>query len=231
MAIANLARLAVGHLDLPRAAGRWTSVLWFRVRRYFPLKLIGTTLWTWAFFVGYFHLLRHPNGAVTIVPTTALDRMIAFHPHWLIPYVSLWLYVGIAPGLQLRFLQLLAYGFWTGLLLLVGLGLFWLWPTAVPPAVFDPQGFPGFELMRGIDAAGNACPSMHVAIALHTAIWIEFQFVQIGVPVWLRLGNVVWFAAIVVSTMALKQHVLVDVVGGAALGMAFAGASLRWRPR
>ncbi len=206
------------------------SALWRRARRFFVLKLAGTTLWTWAFFVAYFHLLQFPNGAVTTVRATALDAIVPFQPQWMIAYVSLWFYVGIAPGLQLRFVELLAYGFWAGGLLLAGLGLFYVWPTQVPPGTFDPMGFPGFELMKGIDAAGNACPSMHVAIALFTAIWIEFLFRQIGVPRWLRVANAVWFAAIAYSTLALKQHVVIDVVAGALLGIAFAVPSLLLRP-
>jgi membrane-associated phospholipid phosphatase len=201
------------------------------VRRLFVLKAVGITACIWLFFIGYFQLLRHPVHPVTVVPLTALDHLIPFMPQALVPYVSLWVYVGIAPGLQLGFVELLVYGLWACALCLCGLGLFWLWPTQVPPATFDPSGFPGFNFMRGVDAAGNACPSMHVAIAIFTAIWIEFLLRKIGAPPWIRIVNAVWFAAIVCSTLALKQHVVIDVVAGAALGGVFAMASLRWRPR
>jgi membrane-associated phospholipid phosphatase len=43
--------------------------------------------------------------------------------------------------------------------------------------------------------------------------------------------NVAWFAAIAWSTLAVKQHVVLDVVAGALLGLAFALPSLRWRVR
>ena len=216
--------------------GRSTSApsaaadLWLRVRRFFLLKFAGTTLWTWAFFVAYFHLLEFPNGAVATVRATALDAIVPFQPQWMIAYVSLWIYVGIAPGLQLRFVELLAYGFWAGGLLLAGLAFFYLWPTQVPAGTFDPMGFPGFELMKGIDAAGNACPSMHVAIALFTALWVDLLFREIGVARWMRIANASWFAAIAYSTLALKQHVVIDVVAGALLGVAFAVPSQWLRP-
>ena len=208
----------------------WTARFARRVRRFFFLKLLGTTVWTWAFFVGYFHLLQFPAHRVAVMPVTALDEWIPFQPEALVVYVSLWIYVGISPGLQWRFLELLAYGFWAGALLATGLALFWWWPTQVPPGTYDPHGFPGFALMKGIDAAGNACPSMHVAIAIFTAIWAEWLLRTIAAPAWTRAGNALWFAAIVWSTLALKQHVVVDVVAGALLGGAFAAASLRWRP-
>lgn len=196
----------------------------------FVLKALGTTAWTWLFFIGYFHLLRHPVHPVIVVPATALDHLIPFWPQTLVAYVSLWVYVGIAPGLQPRFVDLLAYGAWAGGLLVVGLALFYVWPTQVPSGTYDPMGFPGFDLMKGIDAAGNACPSMHVGIAIFTAIRVELLLRQIGAPPWTRVVNLAWFAAITYSTLALKQHVVVDVVAGALLGGAFAWASSRWRP-
>ena len=209
----------------------WTADLGSRFIRHFPLKLLGTTLWTWAFFVGYFHLLRFPAHAVATVPATLVDRLIPFQPETLVAYVSLWIYVGTAPGLQATFRELLAYGFWAGGLLLAGLGLFWLWPTQMSPGTFDSRGFPGFDLLKGIDAAGNACPSMHVAIAIFTATWMEWLLRRVASPRWPRVVNLAWFLAIVYSTMALKQHVFIDVVCGALLGGGFAAASLRWRPR
>lgn len=216
--------------DVPPAPN-WAADLGARCLHFFPLKLLGTTLVTWLFFVGYFHLLRFPAHAVTTVPVTALDRLVPFQPGLLIPYLSLWVYVGTAPGLQATFRELLSYGVWACVLLLAGLGLFWMWPTQVPPATYDAHGFPGFELMRGIDAAGNACPSMHVAIAIYTAIWMEWLLRKVGAPRWLRGINAAWFVAIAYSTLALKQHVVVDVVAGAVLGGAIAVLSLRHRPR
>jgi membrane-associated phospholipid phosphatase len=49
-------------------------------------------------------------------------------------------------------------------------------------------------------------------------------------PAFKRLLNGVWFAVIAYSTLAVKQHVVLDAAAGAVLGVAFALASLRWRP-
>jgi membrane-associated phospholipid phosphatase len=138
--------------------------------------------------------------------------------------------VGIAPGLQRNFRELFVYGLWSGALCLAGLALFALWPTRVPLQFMDAGGFPGYELLRGIDAAGNACPSMHVAIAIFTACWIEHIFKSACTPLVLRAVNWAWCLAITYSTLATGQHVLLDAVAGALLGAVFAWASLRWRP-
>jgi PAP2 superfamily len=208
----------------------WTTDIALRIRRHFVLKLVGTTAFTWLFFIGYFHLLRHPAYAVTPMPLLTLDHLIPFQPEMLFAYLSLWVYVGIAPGLQLTFVELVVYGLWIGALCLTGLGLFYLWPTEVPPLKVDVSGFPGFAMLQGVDAAGNACPSMHVAVAIFSALWLEHVLRQAHAPAFLRLLNAAWFLAICYSTLAIKQHVVLDALAGALLGLAFAVPSLRWRP-
>jgi membrane-associated phospholipid phosphatase len=200
------------------------------MRRLFWLKAIGTTACTWLFFIGYFHLLRNPAYPVTVMPLTALDHFIPFQPYALGAYLSLWFYVGFAPGLLPNFRELLVYGLWIGALCLTGLGLFYLWPTQIPPLTIDVSGYPGFAMLQGVDAAGNACPSMHVAVAIFTAIRLDHVLRETRTPVAFRVANWVWFAAIAYSTLAVKQHVVLDALAGALLGIAFAYPSLRWRP-
>ena len=208
----------------------WRAELGLRMRRHLALKLVGTTAFTWVFFIGYFHLLRHPAHPLSVMPLVALDHLVPFQPQMLPIYLSLWFYVGIAPGLQLTFAQLMAYALWVGALCLTGLALFYFWPTEIPPLMPHTAGFGGFAVLRGVDAAGNACPSMHVAVAMFSALWIERLLRLIQVPVPLRLINAAWLLAIAYSTLAVKQHVVLDVLAGALLGIAFALPSLHWRP-
>lgn len=207
--------------------------LWQRMRRYLWLKAIGISLFMWVFFIGYFHLLRNPAYPVTQMPLTALDLAIPFQPGAVIAYLTLWLYVGIPPGLLLSFRQLVVYGLWAAALCLTGLACFYFFPTAVPPLALDPDlaRFPAFALLQGVDASGNACPSLHVATAMFSAIWIHRLLREMGAPNALRIVNGAWFLLIVHSTLATKQHVVLDVVAGVPLGIVFAFAALRWRPR
>lgn len=208
----------------------WSSELALRLKKLFWLKFIGTAAFTWLFFIAYFALLREPVNPVITMPLTPMDDWVDFQPWALLPYLSLWLYVGVAPGLQRNFLRLFVYGCWCLALSLTGLLIFYLWPTQIP--TFSHVGdAPGMAMLKGVDAAGNACPSMHVAISLFTAIWVERVLAHIGAPRWLRLGNALWFIAIAYSTMAVRQHVALDVLGGLLLGGVFAWASLRWSPR
>ena len=68
-------------------------------RHRFWWKTLGIGVFITVFFVGYFQVLRHPVHAVTLMPLTTLDHLIVFQPAALLAYVSLWLYVGIAPML------------------------------------------------------------------------------------------------------------------------------------
>jgi membrane-associated phospholipid phosphatase len=85
-------------------------------------------------------------------------------------------------------------------------------------------------LLQGVDAAGNACPSLHVATAMFSAVCLDALLRRLSVPMALRWLNAGWFLAIAYSTLAVKQHVVVDVLAGSLLGLAFALAALRWRP-
>ncbi|MBL0728425.1 phosphatase PAP2 family protein [Piscinibacter sp. HJYY11] len=211
-------------------ATRWSAELWARVRLHFVLKTLGITAFIWVFFIGYFWVLRHPVFPVTLMPLTVIDQWVPFQPAMLVPYLTLWFYVGVPAGLAASFRHLIVHGLWATALCVTGLAIFYFWPTAVPPRPFDASAYPGFALLQGVDAPGNACPSMHVAVAVFAALHLRSLLRGIGAPAWLRWLNGLWCLAIVYSTLATKQHVALDAVAGVLLGTTFALFSLRWRP-
>jgi membrane-associated phospholipid phosphatase len=210
---------------------RWTVELGRRARRRFFVTTVGTTLITGLFFIGYFYVQRHPAYAPTTMPLTALDLIIPFQPQVLFAYVSLWIYIGAGPALQRTFACLAVYALWMCGLCIGGLGIFYFWPTQVPSLTLDATGVPGFAVLQGVDAASNACPSMHVAVAIFTAVRIDEVFRATRSPLLMRLLNAAWFAVIAYSTLAIKQHVALDVAAGALFGLCFVLPSLHWRPR
>jgi len=210
----------------------WTHEFLRRVRRQFLLKAIGITGFMWVFFTAYFHLLRNPARPVFEMPLLALDHWVPFEPSALVAYVSLWVYVGLPAGLMQTLRQSIAYGLWAGVLCAAGLLCFYLWPTAVPPMAVpvDVKQHPGFALLQGVDAAGNACPSLHVATAVFTAVWVGRQLRQIRAATWAHAINGVWALLIVWSTLATKQHVALDVAAGTLLALLMVPPSMRWFP-
>jgi membrane-associated phospholipid phosphatase len=79
--------------------------------------------------------------------------------------------------------------------------------------------------LKGVDSAGNACPSLHVASAVFSAYWLNWQLPAAGLGRRSRLASTFWCVAIVYSTMATKHHVAVDVFAGAMLGLSVAWLS------
>lgn len=199
-----------------------------RVSQWWLIKIPGMTIGMVAFFVVYFWVLRHPLRPVTIMPLTAIDLMIDFEPAALPLYLSLWFYVTIPPILLIDQRELLSYAVTAVLLSAIGLGIFWVWPTAVPLPDIDWSHYPQFAHLKSADAPGNACPSLHVAFAVLTAAWFERVLRQMGAGRLLRSINWLWCAGIVYSTVAVRQHVALDAIAGTALGALAAVGHLRW---
>ena len=176
--------------------------------------------------MAYFWVLRHPFFPITVMPLTALDKAIGFQP-WTMPlYLSLWVYVSLGPALLRTGRELASYGMATLALGLVGLGIFIVWPTAVPAIDVDWLRYPSMSFLKQLDLTGNACPSMHVAFSVFTAIWLERLLREMHTGRALRALNWLWCAGILFSTVATLQHVALDVLGGAILGGAVAAIHL-----
>ena len=220
-------------MDLPHKhppeAG-WLRHAGDRVLTWWPVKMIGTALVMTGFFVAYFWVLKHPLFPVTTMPLTALDRLIGFRPEALPLYLSLWFYVSLAPALLIKRREIVSYAVATVALSVIGLVIFLLWPTTVVwPA--DWSQHPAFAFLKSVDAAGNACPSLHVAFAVFTAIWLDRLLRQMGAGRSMRAFNWLWCLGILYSTVAIRQHVALDVLAGAGLGAAVAVLHLRWLRR
>ena len=104
------------------------------------------------------------------MPLTALDRAIGFAPWSLILYGSLWFYISLVPSLFHAWQEMRVYLVQVTLLSFVGFAIFLFWPTAVPPADIDWSAHPSVAFLKSVDATGNACPSLHVAFAVLTAV-------------------------------------------------------------
>lgn len=200
------------------------------VRTQFWFKLLGTSAFIALFFLFYLYLLKHPAYPVVVMPLTFIDTIVPFSPMALPVYVSLWLYVSLPVMLLRSRVEIVRYGCWIGGMCAIALAVFYFFPNAVPPANIDWSSYPSVEFLKHVDAAGNACPSLHVATAVFTAILLHHSMTKLGVgrlAVWL---NLFWCAAIAYSTLATKQHVVIDMIAGAALGAGVAWRAIPRRP-
>ncbi|WP_018153053.1 phosphatase PAP2 family protein [Leeia oryzae] len=205
--------------DFPSPAPRkWSQTIlacfWF--------KLVGATTFTLLFFTVYLYLLRHPGSAVHTISLTAVDRWIPFNSNGMPIYVSLWVYLFLPLILMFSRQEITTYGLRAAAPCLIGLAIFFWWPSAIPPVGIDWSLYPSVAFIKQVDTAGNACPSLHVATAVFTACWLHWRLRLHRAPAWLTGSNWLWCAAIAWSTMAIRQHVVIDVVAGALLGLACA---------
>lgn len=197
---------------------------WVRAVTFWWIKMIGMTLGMTGFFIAYFHVLHHPAFPITTMPHIAIDRFIAFRPEAMPLYLSLWLYVSLAPALLVVTREIITYGIAAVSLAIAGLAIFYFWPTAVPR--LETSSSPIFDLLHSVDASGNACPSLHAAFTAFTAPWLAVLLRQMRAGILLHAVNWLWCVGILYSTIAVRQHVALDAIAGTALGAVIAAVAL-----
>lgn len=199
-------------------ASGWLRGAGSRFRTRWVVKMTGTTAIMTAFFVVYFYLLNHSRLPVTTVPRIFIDRMIPFWPGALPLYVSLWVYVPLAPAMLTVPRDMRAYVIAVVALSAVGFGIFILWPTTIPKPEADALLAPSLSYLKTVDASGNAFPSLHVAFAIFTVVLFARLLREMRSGLLLRVLNWLWCAGIVYSTIAIRQHVALDALAGIVLG-------------
>jgi hypothetical protein len=212
-----------GRIPIPPRTSVAQSLLALFMRLWW-LKAVGTTFFLCAFFYLYFRIQSTPHFAVVDVPLTWLDRAIPMQAWAWVPYLSLWIYTSLPPAFQPDLRSLVYYGVCIFSVCATGLLCFYLWPTSVS-GLFKPAG-EVLSWLKGIDLAGNACPSLHVASAVFSWAWLRHQLLQLGAGRNWHLLSLLWGATIVFSTLLTKQHAGWDVLSGALLGAIGAGISL-----
>jgi membrane-associated phospholipid phosphatase len=212
----------------PSAARPWLAALWRRCTTLFPLKLVGNTVATLGFFPLYFWIMKNA-GQAWVLPLTAVDQLIAFWPALLPVYLSLWGYIALPVLLAKDKRELLSFSLGCAAMTALALLVFWFMPTAIPNFTVDTLPGTSLQFLKMVDSAGNAFPSLHVSFSVFACVVLARQLREVGAPAWLRVVNVAWAVGIVYSTMAVRQHVLIDVMGGFALGVLL-GVATRQRP-
>lgn len=168
--------------DEPISPLSWQRELYLRLVYLWPLKAVGTSAFMVLFFWAYFSILRNPSREPWVMPEIWIDHWVPFTP-WAFPvYASLWVYVSLAPALIGNLRGLLRFGLWVSLLCLVCLVIFWVFPTQVPDFPIDWSQHPSLSFLKGVDASGNACPSLHVASAVFAAYWMHHLLTAMRAP-------------------------------------------------
>ncbi len=154
------------------------------------------------------------------------DDWIPFLEGFIVPYLLWFLYVP-AVFIYLFFQLKNKREFYQYcIFLFTGMTLFLIISTIYPnghllrPASFTRHNIFTFavQALYRTDTATNIFPSLHVynSIAAHIAI---ANNEKLGKNIWIRGGSFLLMASIILATMFLKQHSMLDVIAGTFLGV------------
>jgi len=192
-----------------------------------------------AFLVCYllvFFLLERRTAAPLVWVHCRLDDFIPFCKYAVVPYFAwfLWIpstlfgFLRSAPRSEFSRLCLSLFGGMT-----LALVCYILVPTGLSLRPYRVSGSDIFaravRLLYTIDTATNVCPSIHVfnSVTLAIAYCRSGLFAAPGRR-WVRTAAVLLCVSIVLSTMLLRQHSIIDVVFGILLAMVVDRAAGSW---
>jgi len=147
---------------------------------------------------------------------TDVDKAIPFIPEFVWIYHSLLPVIGVTMVLLVRSKKLFFNAMWACVATTLILHFFYMaFPSFYPRPLFAPQDLSEVlvQFSYEIDNSSNTFPSGHVAFA-----WIMFWIAKHSersreAPI-IRDFYKLWAIAISISTLAIKMHYVIDVIGG-----------------
>ncbi len=181
-----------------------------------------------------FMLLEHFASPIIILHSS-IDDMIPFNEFFILPYL-LWFPYMFGSLLYFMFkdktyFQDLCFFMFTGMS--ISLLIYLVIPNGINLRVDFPVDniFAWLvHFIQGVDDSANVCPSIHVASTF------SIMLVVLRCPKWkhrilVNIGSVFIGLSIILSTMFLKQHSIIDVIAGILLSLIlyFVTYHLNWR--
>lgn len=202
----------------------------FKIRKHILLFLYAFVYVPWFIYLENhvttdYHLLYSP-----------LDSMIPFCEFFVLPYYAWYGY--LAAGMLFLALWDSKTCFKAGFHVITGMTIFLIistvWPNglALRPETFARDNFcvDLVQLMYSIDTPTNVFPSLHVynSISMHTAI-VSSPLLKGHKK--LHRTSLAIMLLIIVSTLFIKQHSIIDVIAAIALAIVLYYAGYVWLPR
>lgn len=171
-------------------------------------------LWLGLFYYGPQWL---PLKAPYELTPSSLDQAIPFIPQTAWIYQSLFFLLPLATFVQpdRRSLHRFALGFC--LLVFTFSMVFWVFPTELLVPLPKAGLCWGYDhLVRAVDDRRNAFPSLHAALTTFAGVAILLMFRRQKL---VFILTALWMAALLFSTLTTKQHICLDLLVGAAVGV------------
>ena len=158
---------------------------------------------------------QYPLFKATVLPLSRIDLAVPLIPETVWIYLSNYALVLFAFVLCRDPRRFAVAGFSViGVSVLVQ----WLWPVAFPRELYpiDPAGglsAAALVMLRSIDAPVSCLPSLHVGLTSVSALALG-RSPPAWHPVAVTRVFFIWVGAVAFSTLTVKQHYAVDVLGG-----------------
>lgn len=204
--------------------------LWAKYQHFLPVPVYMI------FYLSVFVFVENRPAHIHLL-SSSLDSLVPFCEVFVIPYILWFVYIAIGVA-YFGLIQKDRSQYWALITnLCIGMTLFLVvslaWPNGhtLRPAVFPRDNF--FTRLVAMiyrsDTSTNVLPSIHVfnSIAMHTAI-ARCDALKKNHPAVVR-GSLILCISIVLSTMFIKQHTVIDVITAFALN--YATFCLIYQPR
>lgn len=194
--------------------------MWTRYKHFVPVIIYMI------FYMVVFAFVENRPSYHMHLLTSQYDRLIPFCEIFVIPYMVWFFYMslgvlffGMIEEDRTQFYALVMNLF-IGMTLFLAISLLWPNGHTIRPAVFPRENFLTHlvTIVYKADTSTNIFPSIHVfnSIAMHTAIAHSKTLKKHPIVV---KGSLILCISIVLSTMFIKQHTLIDVVGAVLLNV------------
>lgn len=196
---ASIGRHAGSKLACHAAVGAWIALFYY-----------GPQLW--------------PLFPARPAPELAIDQWVHFQPAWALVYQSVFIVHTLALWLPQNPKAVKLYARNVAAVFACGAVVFWLYPTLSPrPAQSGSSIY--HWLISAVDGPRNAFPSLHAAMGLLAIVAVYDHLRACRVSVWCHVALALWWIALLYSTLATRQHRVLDLVAGICLGLIFLALS------
>lgn len=181
------------------------------------LKLLVTVALNGFYWIGYATLGHYAFFPLRAVPLTTVDRLVPFDPDpWGWIYFSQFLFTAGLPWMLTDRLDIRRYSFGLVAMSLISFAIFFLFPTASPRPLDVGTSIP-MRAIAKLDGPLNAFPSLHAAFIVYMGM-LGWRMFGRSAPK-LTIGvTLIWGGVILYSTLATKQHYVLDLLAGGAIG-------------
>lgn len=156
------------------------------------------------------------------MPESVFDRAVPVSFSAIYVYLSFYVLLGTV-GLTLEKRVFIRFLYTVGWAALVAHMIFLFFPNGASRDAIDMESAPWhYRLLASSDAPRNAFPSLHATLSIIAALAVQASgmvSVSKSVRVCLKVMTWLWVIAIFWSTIALRQHVSLDLIAGVVIAL------------